>query len=216
MNQRDTIEKALFNRGINLPNDFWHKMETFEKLVRTEARKRDLLSDSDIANIFVRHILDSLAPLFFVSIPCGTEILDYGSGAGFPGIVLACVLTNSRFVLAESKAKKVQFLMHAVNELELRNAEVFAGRAEEVNREFDFIMLRATGPLKRTIPTSLRLLRNEGKLVVWVGPKFVGELDWWRKFLRKRGAEVELKPYPDWLSGDRKLSIAVIAKNIVF
>lgn len=85
-----------------------------------------------------------------------------------------------------------------------------------MNREFDFIMLRATGPLKRTIPTALRLLKDEGKLVVWVGPKFVGELDWWRKFLRKRGAEVELNPYPDWLSGDRKLSIAVIAKNIVF
>ena len=216
MNQRDTIEKALFNRGVNLPNDFWHKMETFEKLVRAEARKRDLLSDSDIANIFDRHILDSLAPLFFISIPCGAEILDYGSGAGFPGIVLACALSNSLFVLAESKAKKVQFLMHAVNELGLRNVEVFAGRAEEVNREFDFIMLRATGPLKRTIPTALRLLKDEGKLVVWVGPKFVGELDWWRKFLRKRGAEVELNTYPDWLSGDRKLSIAVIAKNIVF
>ena len=216
MNQRDTIEKALFNKGINLPRDFWHKMETFEKLVRAEARKRDLLSDSDIANIFDRHILDSLAPLFFVRIPCGAEILDYGSGAGFPGIVLACVIPGSRFVLAESKAKKVQFLMHAVNELRLRNVEVFAGRAEEVNREFDFIMLRATGPLKRTIPTSLRLLKDEGKLVVWVGPKFVCELDWWRKFLRKRGAEVELNTYPDWLSGDRKLSIAVIAKNIVF
>jgi len=67
MSQRDTIEKALFNRGINLPRDFWHKMETFEKLVRAEARKRDLLSDSDIANIFDRHILDSLAPLFFIS-----------------------------------------------------------------------------------------------------------------------------------------------------
>ena len=210
--QADTLKSRCAEFGIELPENFWDKMERFAELVKAHNDAAGLISPKDTENIRERHIADSLALLLFEEIPPGKVVMDFGAGGGFPGIVLAAARPGSHFVLAESIGKKVAFLKLAAAELNLPNVEIFHGRAERCPLRFDIVALRATGPLTKTIPKSLKLLRPGGKTALWAGKSFVARRRYWENFLQKRHTAMEIKEYPpNWLPG-RQLFITFISK----
>ena len=122
---------------------------------------------SDATRIRERHILDCLraAPVVHeVDVAC-----DLGSGAGLPGIVVAVAEPGVRVLLVESRAKRAAFLEFAVLELGLSNADVVAGRAEELRREVDACFARAFAPLPRAWSVARGILRPGGRLVYFAG-----------------------------------------------
>jgi 16S rRNA (guanine527-N7)-methyltransferase len=109
--------------------------------------KINLISRKDIQHLYLHHILHSLAIAKYIRFKPGTLILDVGTGGGFPGIPLAIMFPQSRFVLIDSIAKKIKVVESVSKSLELKNCTAKQIRAEELNGKFDFVVSRAVAPL---------------------------------------------------------------------
>jgi 16S rRNA (guanine527-N7)-methyltransferase len=122
--------------------------------------------------VAVKHILDSLLLLRFSPFP--GRILDFGSGAGYPGIPLAVALPGSRVVLLESSGKKCAFLSHALRKLSLGNADVVNARLERRSLPsigpFEHIVTRGTLPQEKVVPLLLPYLAPGGRFLLMQGP----------------------------------------------
>jgi 16S rRNA (guanine527-N7)-methyltransferase len=119
--------------------------------------------------------LPSLAAIPFVASTRDGEIVDLGSGGGFPGIPLKICMPDVPFLLVESSRKKTLFLRHAVEELDLSRVEVVHGRAEALGSEpahserYQFVTARAVGHLRDLVGIAFPLLRARGRLVAFKG-----------------------------------------------
>lgn len=105
--------------------------------------KINLISRKDTDNIFEHHILHSLAIAKVCKFKPQCEIMDIGTGGGFPGIPLAIMFPETKFYLVDSIGKKIKVVQALVEALGLKNVEAEQIRAENVNRQFDFIVSRA-------------------------------------------------------------------------
>jgi 16S rRNA (guanine527-N7)-methyltransferase len=120
--------------------------------------------------LVVRHLLDSLSGYASLSrIARREQVLDVGSGAGFPGFPLAVFLTDSRFTLLERSAKKAAFLRNVAILTRLQNLSVEEKRLKDLERRFDLVLLRAFGPLQREIPRLRKLLKPGGSIAAYKG-----------------------------------------------
>jgi 16S rRNA (guanine527-N7)-methyltransferase len=124
----------------------------------------------------VKHVLDSVMPwrLFADS----STVLDAGTGAGFPGIPLALVLPDVRFILSESVQKKARFVQSAVETLGLGNVNVKAARAEEIlnAQRVEVITARAVAPLVKAIPLFAPALKKGTRVLLYKGPDAEAEI----------------------------------------
>ena len=122
------------------------QLEEFERLPALYAEwneKINVVSRKDIENIFERHILHSLAIAKICSFKPNSEILDVGTGGGFPGIPLAILFPEVKFTLVDSIGKKIKVVNEVKDALGLKNVVAEQIRAEQVNKTFDFIISRA-------------------------------------------------------------------------
>jgi 16S rRNA (guanine527-N7)-methyltransferase len=114
----------------------------------------------------IKHVLDSVMPWrLFVGV---RDVLDAGTGAGFPGIPLALVLPETRFTLAESIQKKARFVESALSELKLPNVEITPRRAEELTA--DVITARALAPIPRVLALFRPALKAGASILLYKGP----------------------------------------------
>jgi 16S rRNA (guanine527-N7)-methyltransferase len=119
----------------------------------------NLISRKDIDNLYIHHVLHSLAPAKIITFKPGTKILDVGTGGGFPGIPLAIMFPEVQFHLVDSIGKKIKVVEDVVNQLELKNVTFENIRAEQLKSKYDFVVSRAV--------TSL------AEFVVWVQGKII-------------------------------------------
>jgi len=118
----------------------------------------------------IKHVLDSILP--WKHFAGARSILDAGTGAGLPGIPLAILFPDTRFLLVESVQKKARFVQSAVDALELKNVEVSSKRAEELllTRKVDIITARAMAPIERALGYFAPAFRNGSKALLYKGP----------------------------------------------
>ena len=105
--------------------------------------KINVVSRKDIDELYLRHVLHSLGIAKFVKFKAKTEVLDVGTGGGFPGIPLAILFPEARFVLVDSIGKKIKVVNEVVAGLNLKNVTTQLIRVEEMEQKFDFIVSRA-------------------------------------------------------------------------
>lgn len=130
-------------------------------IVRWNA-KTNLTAICDEAGILSRHFLESIVAAR--ALPEGiATLLDFGSGAGFPGIPIAICCPGTGVTLAESQGKKAAFLREAVRILEI-SAKVHGGRAEELRGQFDCVVLRAVDRMAEAVGTAAKLVGPGGFL----------------------------------------------------
>lgn len=134
-----------------------------ELLLRWNART-NLTAIRDVDGILRRHFVESIACAR--SLPAGIRsLLDFGSGAGLPGIPISVCRPELEVTLAEAQNKKAAFLNEVVRTLRLRT-KVFSGRAESISSRFDCLTLRAVERMENAIQTAVGLLTPTGYLAV--------------------------------------------------
>jgi 16S rRNA (guanine527-N7)-methyltransferase len=132
-----------------------------EDLYKDWNEKINVISRKDIVGLYEKHVLHSLAIAAAFDLPAGIEIIDIGTGGGFPGIPLAIFFTEIKFHLVDSIGKKLKVVDAIANAIELKNVTTQHTRAEEIkNRKFDFAVSRAVAPLKDLMRWSKPLLKN--------------------------------------------------------
>jgi 16S rRNA (guanine527-N7)-methyltransferase len=122
------------------------------------------------------HVEDSLTGLEVSELAEAERIADIGSGAGFPGLVLAVALADSHVDLIESVGRKCEFMRRAIESVGMANATVLNARSEELagaeqRESYDAVIARAVGRLSTLAELASPLLREDGVLVAWKGKR---------------------------------------------
>ena len=140
------------------------KFEAYLALILKWNARMNLTAIRDPDEILRRHFVESIACA--QALPAGiATLLDFGSGAGFPGIPIALCRPEISVTLAESQSKKAAFLNEVVRGLNL-NTRVFAGRAENLGEQFDCVALRAVDRMEQAVASALDLVRAGGWLAI--------------------------------------------------
>jgi 16S rRNA (guanine527-N7)-methyltransferase len=140
------------------------QLKSLEGLYKEWNEKINVISRKDIDGLYEKHVLHSLSIAAAFEFADGTEIMDLGTGGGFPGIPLAIFFPQVQFHLVDSMAKKIKVIESVAEGIGLKNVSTQHCRAEEIkNRKFDFVVSRAVAPLKDLWRWSKPLLRNKAQ-----------------------------------------------------
>ncbi len=147
-------------------SDFTEKqIEQFkllESLYKDWNEKINVISRKDIDSLYEKHVLHSLSIAAVFNFEPGAEIIDIGTGGGFPGIPLAIFFPEVKFHLVDSIGKKLKATEAVAENIGLKNVTTQHTRAEEIkNRKFDFTISRAVAPLKDLWTWSKPLLKSQ-------------------------------------------------------
>lgn len=112
----------------------------------------NVISRKDMENFYEHHVLHSLAIAKAMSFAPMTEVLDVGTGGGFPGVPLAVMFPDARFTLIDSIGKKIKVVNDVVERLGLKNTKAMQIRAEQLEGEYDFVVSRAVTTLGEFVP----------------------------------------------------------------
>ncbi|MGI6243090.1 MAG: 16S rRNA (guanine(527)-N(7))-methyltransferase RsmG [Prevotella sp.] len=133
----------FFNYFPSLSPTQKEQFEALDALYHEWNAKINVISRKDIDNLYLHHVLHSLAIAKVIKFKPSTTILDFGTGGGFPGIPLAIMFPECRFTLIDSTGKKIKVATEVANTIGLKNVEAFHRRGEEEKGKFDFVVSRA-------------------------------------------------------------------------
>lgn len=158
--------RAWVERQFDVPRETMARLDAFAALLREESARQNLVSKASLDSLWLRHFADSAQLLVFAPSPQASW-LDLGSGAGFPGLVVAA-LHKGPVTLVEERRLRVDFLRSAAETLGVR-VEILACRAERLKkRPFDVISARAFAPLPRLLDLGTGFSTTNS---VWILPK---------------------------------------------
>jgi 16S rRNA (guanine527-N7)-methyltransferase len=120
-------------------------------------KKINVVSRKDIDELYLRHVLHSLGIAKIIEFSPASEVLDVGTGGGFPGIPLAILFPESNFTLVDSIAKKIRVVEEVVRRLGLKNTKVINSRVEDLTGRYDFVVSRAVAAM----PTFVRWVKEK-------------------------------------------------------
>jgi 16S rRNA (guanine527-N7)-methyltransferase len=159
----------------------------YARLLAGPGVTRGLIGPHEIPRLWDRHLLNSAVVAELVPRPC--SLVDLGSGAGLPGIVLAMLLPDVSVTLLEPMQRRVVFLTECVAAVGLVNATVLRGRAEDWAGKLaaDVVTARAVAPLARLVPLALGLVRPGGIVLAVKGAGAEREVAAARRVLQRAG-----------------------------
>ncbi len=153
----------LISEYFNLSERQAEQFAQLDALYRDWNAKINVISRKDIDNLYEHHVLHSLAIAKFIRFSAGTTVMDIGTGGGFPGIPLAILYPDCRFLLVDSIGKKIKVASAVAEALGLENVECIQERAEDEKRQFDFVVSRAVMPLPNLVKLVKKNIRHTGQ-----------------------------------------------------
>ncbi len=159
------LQKNRFNALQNIYNE-WNS-------------RINVISRKDMDNFYLHHVLHSLSIAKAFHFIRGDFVLDVGTGGGFPGIPLAILFPETKFVLLDSIQKKIKVVTEVINDLELKNAEPVRSRVEEHQGKYDYVISRAVTSFPAFVSmtrTKLKKAENRGGIIYLKGGNLTEEL----------------------------------------
>jgi len=199
--------RELFGARFPLAVDFY-------ELLAAHGEERGLIGPRELPRLWDRHIINSV--LLAQVLPETGTLVDVGSGAGLPGIVLGIARPQMHVDLVEPMERRTDWLNEVVSRLELENVTVKRGRAEEFHDafEYDFVTARAVAPLDRLVRWCLPLVAPGGQLLALKGQRAEEELAAALKALRKfKAATWEVQELRGVDDGESTRVVSVVKKK---
>lgn len=193
---KQLLLEAAAELGLNLEPHAPQFLTLFDLL--TEANQTtNLTAIRGEPGIILKHFVDSLTCLAYPDLLEARSVIDVGTGAGFPGLPLAIVQTNTRFDLLDATQRKIEFVRRAIQVLGLKNARALWGRSEELARQnvkretYQAALSRAVASLATVAELTLPLVQVGGFVLVQKGINVAKEIAQARGALRKLGGELD-------------------------
>ena len=174
---------------LNVSRETVDQFSIFINLLKERQKRDNLISRNSIDDIWIRHVIDSVQLLQFVSRET-SSVTDFGTGGGFPGIILSIMQPQIAFKFVEVRQKKILFLKEVISSLSL-NAEVIGERIEHLRPwKEEVITARALAPLNQLLPLLYPFTTRETTLILPKGKKVEEEL---KEIKKKWHADMEKK-----------------------
>lgn len=145
----------------NLSEEQTRQFTALRELYTDWNSKINVISRKDIDNLYEHHILHSLGIAKVIKFASGTNIMDLGTGGGFPGIPLAILFPECKFHLVDSIGKKIKVATEISNSIGLKNVRLSHSRGEEIKDKYHFVVTRAVMPLVDLMKTAKKNIGNE-------------------------------------------------------
>ncbi len=189
MSSETELELGALALGYRLSTEQVAQFNAYAVLIHKWNKAINLVSSAELPGLVVGHFLDSLSLAPHLH---GEQILDVGTGAGFPGIPLAILFPEKRFDLLDSREKRIHFLQTLVADLSLSRVRLYHARVEAHNYQacYDQITARAFSSLEQLFLSTQKLLKPGGQILAMKGKYPHQELS----ALKKYRVEVTLTP----------------------
>lgn len=202
---------------ITVSDGFLKKIKLYASELQSWNKLFNLTALEKEKEIYEKHFYDSLIPLKYVNLN-HKSIIDVGSGAGFPGLVIALFNEKAHVTLLEPNQKKAHFLRTMVEKLSLENVRVIVGRAESQNNlreSFDFAIARAVKSLNILLELVIPLLSVKGTFIAMKGKNALSEISEARKAFVTLKCKVVYK-YEDELpiSKETRFNLFIVKNDI--
>ena len=168
MNKEEFI-KALEELNIYPTEEQINKLELFYKLMIEWNKKINLTRITEKEEVYLKHYYDSLTITKVVDLTKEKTLVDVGTGAGFPGIVLKIIYPNLKVTLIDSLQKRVNYLNEIIKELKLDNIEAIHTRGEDYKGKFEVVTSRAVANIEKLVNYTMHLVDKNGVFVAMKG-----------------------------------------------
>ena len=195
---REEIGSRLRMNEIPFAEDLPEKLEIYLRLLLEWNTKMDLTAVAEEEELIDKHFVDSLTVLRTDLVKPGASLVDVGTGAGFPGMVLAMARPDLHVVLMDAQRKRLKFLEAVAAEAGAGNAEILHARAEDAARDrkhreqYDIAAARAVAPLNVLAEYLLPFVKTGGCALCWKGPALKQELEAGRRAAHLLGGRLEM------------------------
>ena len=189
INFKETLKEECKKINLELDEQALNRFEIYKDLLIQWNEKINLTAITEEYEVIMKHFIDCLEIVKYINEK--ESVIDVGTGAGFPGIVIAIYFnSNIRITLVDALEKRVKFLQEVISKLELKNVEIIHSRAEELSRnenyreKFDVVTSRAVSALNVLLEFNIPLLKKDGRALLLKGSNLQSELDISKKALQ--------------------------------
>ncbi|MEA4962704.1 16S rRNA (guanine(527)-N(7))-methyltransferase RsmG [Lutispora sp.] len=197
MNNVDILVKGLERLGIGVDAEKLEKLIAFKDILLDWNEKINLTSITDEKEVYIKHLIDSATCLKSGMIKAGYKVIDIGTGAGFPGMVIKILKDDISMTLLDSLNKRIIYLEDAAKRLALNQVDIIHGRAEEFGvkqgyrESFDIVLSRAVASLNVLVEYCIPYVKMGGYFLCQKGPSYKEELEEAGKAVEILGGSLE-------------------------
>lgn len=178
--ENKNIESFCAKNNLQFTNNIKENLFEYYKLLIEWNKKINLTAITDLHEVYVKHFLDSLQSISHIRI--NSTLCDIGTGAGFPGLVIAIFRSDVKVTLVDALQKRVNFLQIVVTQLGLKNVTVLHNRAEDLDfknkflNSFDYVVSRAVAKLNTLVEYCLPFVKIGGTFIAYKSEKTTDEI----------------------------------------
>lgn len=166
---KEVFKEELKKLNIEISREQEQQLEKYYEMLIETNKITNLTRITEKEDVYLKHFYDSLTTIKVLDLNNNQAIIDIGTGAGFPGIVLKIMFPNIKITLLDSLNKRIEFLNKVIKELNLKDIKTVHSRIEDYNEQFDIVISRAVAKTNVLVELSYNLLKKDGCFIFLKG-----------------------------------------------